>query len=211
MPARLYAPASSTVPASLSSTAATAGASAALARGDHVHPSSNAIAADAGFLAWNFDVALATTGYILNAAGTITAIKVNVPVPILVTYVNVFISVIGATLTAGQSFVALYDTSKNLLSTSADQAAVFAGTTGLKAIALGTPQAIGPGTYYVAIWSNGTTMPTFRSAANLASANTNLSAAASRWATADTGRTTTAPATLGAFTALAGTPWVAFT
>lgn len=206
----LYPGASTTVPAANSSTAAIAGTSGNYARSDHAHPTSNVTAGDANFLAWNYDIAMGSASYILSASGTITAIKVNVPTAITVTNINVYLSVIGATLTAGQSFVALYGTSKNLLSASADQAATFAGTTGLKTIALGTPQAISAGTYYVAIWSNGSTMPSFRSAFNSVSANTGLSAANSRWATADTGITTTGPSTLGSFTAIAGTPWVAF-
>lgn len=212
MPARLYIPPSSTLPASQSSTAATAGVSTAYARGDHAHPSLGQLAEDQGFLVWNYDIALAGSGALLTASGTILTIKILVPTPKLVTYINLWVQAVGVTLTSGQSFVALYDSSKNLIagSQSADQSVAFVST-GLKAIALTTPASIAAGTYYVAVWSNGSTMPAFRSAANVSSVNANLSAATSRWATANTSITTTAPSSLTTFTAVALSPWVAFT
>lgn len=204
----LYNPASQTVPVGNSATAATAGTSGTYARGDHVHPRYNFDATDAGFLAWNYDIALGTGSFALPGTGLTYVMKVQVPVACTVTNIVVYLSVIGVTLTAGQSFVALYDGSKNKLSTSADQAATFAGTTGFKSIPLSVAQAISPGSYFVVVWANGSTMPSFRAAFSSASANTNLSAANSRWATADSSITTSGPATLGTLTASASSVWV---
>lgn len=209
MPGSLYQPASNSVPQPGSSTAAAAGSSAAYARGDHKHPRYVPDALDHGYLAWNYDISTGSTSYILTASGTITVCKLPIPIAMTVTNVVVFLSVLGATLTAGQSFIALYDPSKNWVVQTADLAATFSGTTGEKVIPFTSPQSIAAGTYWLAIWSNGTTMPSFRSKSNLSSANAGLSAANSRWATANTGVTTTAPASLGAFTAVAGTPWIA--
>lgn len=212
MPTRIFAGPSSSVPASPSSTAATPGTSGTYARGGHAHPSYATLPGDQGFLAWNYDIAMAGTGSQLTASGTILVAKLNVPVAILATYVNLWVQAVGATLTSGQSKVALYDSSKNLVagSTSADQSTAWTST-GLKAIALGTPASLAAGTYYVAMWSVGTTMPAFRGVANVSSVNANLLAADSRWATANTSITTTAPSSLGAFTAAALSPWVGLT
>jgi hypothetical protein len=212
MGGRLYNAPSSITPAANSGTAATAGTAGTFARGDHAHPSYNPLPGDQGFLAWNYDIAMAGSGSQLTASGTILVAKLNVPVATLVTYINLWVQAVGATLTSGQSKVALYDSSKNLVSgsTSADQSTAWTST-GLKAIALGTPASLAPGTYYIAMWSVGSTMPAFRSVANVSSVNANLLAADSRWATANTSITTTAPSSLGAFTAVALSPWVGLT
>ncbi len=202
---------SATIPVTNSPTAATAGTVGTYATGNHAHPAYNLQPADCNFSAWNFDPALAQTGFILPANGTVVAIKVNVPIALTVTNINLYLSVAGSVLTSGQNFVALYGTSKELLSQSADQTASgFVGAVGIRTIALSAAQAVAAGTYYVAIWGNGAVLPTFRSSFNNASANLGLAAATSRWATADTSITTTGPSTLGTFTAVAGSPWVAF-
>jgi hypothetical protein len=83
------------------------------------------------------------------------------------------------------------------------------GTTGMKTMALTSAQAVPAGYFYVALWANGTTRPTIRSAANnSASINGVLSAANSLWATADSSVTTTAPSSLGTFSADNNARWV---
>ncbi|MFG3154219.1 hypothetical protein ACGF7W_19495 [Streptomyces sp. NPDC048219] len=74
---------------------------------------------------------------------------------------NILVGVVtaGATLTAGQNVVGLYNSSGTLLATSADQSTAWTST-GLKTAAI-TPQTLAVGSYYVAILANGTTRPVF--------------------------------------------------
>jgi len=106
----------------------------------------------------------------------------------------------GSGLTAGQCFAALYDSGKNLLQTTADQSGTW-NSGGIKNMTISS-QAVSAGKLYVGWFYNGTTPPRFL--ANTSGTNVvngQLSAANSRFATADTGRTTTMPGSLGAFTA----------
>ena len=65
------------------------------------------------------------------------------------------------------------------------------------------------GKYYCAIFQNGTTLAILKAPANTGVVNGNLAAASSKFASADTGRTTTFATTLGTFTAFSGANWFA--
>jgi len=128
-------------------------------------------------------------------------VKIKVPEATTVTSICAYLYG-GVTLTANQCKAALYDGSKALLGTTADQSGNWGGTGGYQEMAIsGGPVAISAGYAYAAFWFNGTTGPQVCALLSGTPCNFGLSAANSRWATADTGRTTTAPATLGAFTA----------
>lgn len=163
---------------------------------------------DYGFLAANMPIGVLTGGNSLTSNGLVFVMKLRTDVPITVTNLHIFVSSAGSGLTSGQNFGALYDASKNLLAQTTDQTTPW-GSTGMKTMALTSSQAVAAGYFYVALWSNGTTRPTIRSAANNSSAiNGVLSTANSLWATADSSITTTAPSTLGAFTADSNARWV---
>jgi hypothetical protein len=73
----------------------------------------------------------------------------------------VYVVTAGSSLTSGQNFAALYDSSKNLVGITADQATAW-GTTGEKVMALTTPYVVtAPGLFKGAMWSVGTTPPAF--------------------------------------------------
>jgi hypothetical protein len=59
------------------------------------------------------------------------------------------------------------------------------------------------------MFQNGTTAAILKAPANTSAVNGNLSAANSKYFTADTGRTTSFPTTLGTFTARSGADWFA--
>lgn len=61
----------------------------------------------------------------------------------------------GSSLTSGQNFVAIFDSSGNQVAISADQTTAF-GSVGLKTVSMTSPYAAQPGGYYVAILTNGT-------------------------------------------------------
>lgn len=191
---------SSSLP-TLVTTGGTAGSATTYSRSDHQHPSRELTADDYGLIAWNFPSVNCAGGQALPTAGTIQTIRVNVPVATTITNIVMVINAAGSALTSGQCFAALANSAKTVLSTTADQSTPWAST-GVKVMALGTPQAVAAGTYYIAVFFNGTTGPAFGRTGTVPGAgNLSIAAASSFHATADTGRTTTMPASLGAFTA----------
>lgn len=163
------------------------------------------VPADHGALGWSFDPADAQGGTIVATAGRVEVVRVRATAA-LVTNVNLHVTVAGGTLTANQCLAALYTDAGTLLAASGNQATAWQST-GMKACALTAPQAVTPGQWYrVAFYANGTTLPTFARAAALGAVgsdliNYGLSAPGLRFSTADTGRTTTMPGTLGTQTA----------
>ena len=162
------------------------------------------------YVAMAYDPLLCTTQTALGANGTVYVTKLWVPVGTITNIVCV-VGTAGATLTANQCYAALYNDSKAFVDKTANQATAWTST-GLKTMALGG------GAYsnttarymYVVFWANGTTRPAFiRAPGGNAAINGALSAANARWASANTGITTTEPATLGTFTATAVPYWAA--
>jgi len=179
-------------------------------------PSASAVwgPADQGLIAWNYDTAMTGGGSAaLATAGTLYVQAVKLPAAASVTNILAELIVNGATLTSGQCFAALYQGAGGaLLGTTADQSTAWgAGAPSLITMPIaGGPVTAAAGTLYVALWFNGTTGPTFyRASATTSFINAGKAAAASRWGTADTGKTTTAPSTLGTISAAANTYWVA--
>ena len=164
---------------------------------------------DHNYLTWNYDPIIAqSTSTPLGANGTCYVQKLRIDKTVSVTNINAWVLTAGATLTASQNLAGLYNASKALVGVTGDQSAVW-NSTGHKTMALtGGPFSCAPGYYYVVLMSNGTTRPAFLRATGNAH-NANLTGDSIRWATADTARTTTLPATLGAFTAAANPYWVA--
>jgi hypothetical protein len=163
--------------------------------------------ADHGLATWSFDPAVATSTNV-PVSGTLQVVKVFMPFVSTVTNILLSVGTGGSTLTASDSRCALYNGAGTLLSGSADQSASWTSA-GLKTIALTTQQTnLAAGTYYVTFWSVGTTPPAFRTGLNSTTVNVGLSAANSRYATADTGLTTTPPNPLGTLTALSASYWV---
>lgn len=167
--------------------------------------------ADHGYLTWAYDVAYSSgTAVALATAGTIYTIRLHNPVARNVTNIVTYLSAAGSSLTSGQCFASLFraDTGA-LLGTTADQTTAW-GTTGLKTMAIsGGPVAAPAGDLIVGMWFNGTTGPAPFRTNGVALINAGLAAAASRWGTADTSRTTTAPSTLATIAAANTAYWAA--
>lgn len=167
--------------------------------------------ASVGFAGWSADPALASAVALLVTGGTLYGVRLVVPVTAPVSSVVVFVTTAGTVLTSAQCKAAVFDAAGTLVDTTVDQAAGW-GSTGLKTMTLaGGAATLTAGTYQVVLWFNGTIGPTFAAvSASLATALVNAGAVSPsmRYFSADTGRTTTAPATLGTQTAVALTPWV---
>ncbi len=168
-----------------------------------------ASAADHGYAAWTTDPLSASVATPILTNGLMYVARLKLAAAATVSTVSVYVTTGGTTLTSGQSRLALFDASRVLLATSADQSAAWA-TAGLKAAAV-TPQALPAGYCFVGLWANGVALPTLACGTSLAAGlvNAGLSAPNLRFATADTGLTTTAPGTVGAMTAAAASIWVA--
>lgn len=142
-----------------------------------------AMASDHGLLAWNYDWAAATNTN-ATTAGTLYLMRVNIRVSF--TWTNVWFAVQAAgSGTSTGTFTGLYSSAGSLLSGSSDMVASLTST-GVKSVALTTPQSVSAGTFvWVAILTNlSVTQPTLqRSTNNVNVPNINLSAATARFTT----------------------------
>lgn len=188
-----------------------AGSAGQVSDAGHIHGRSWAAPEDWGLLGFAYPPDGFTQASPTPTAGVAQVAKVRVAKTTTIANIHLYVSTAGSGLTAGQCFASLHSPTKVLLGTTADQAAAWASTgnktMGLTAQSAGSLTSLPPGDYYVAWWSNGTTPPQMARAGGIALVNVNLSAANSRYSTADTGLTTTAPNPLGTMTALSVACW----
>jgi hypothetical protein len=156
--------------------------------------------ADLGYSAWTQDPNSCRDNSALTTAGRVQLTRlIRVPAG-TITNIEMCVVTIGATLTAGQNFAALYSVATGaLLGTTADQAAAWV-VAGSKTMAIsGGAISWGGGDLWVAVFYNGTTGPAFLRSLSGASANGKAAAASARFTrdSVNTGRTTTMPGTLG--------------
>lgn len=157
-------------------------------------PPAGAQPSDQNLIAWSYDPALASNSTALSATGVLHLVRVNLRYAATITNVLYQVNTVGSSLTAGECFVGIYDSTGTLRGTSASQSTAWAATTGLYTTALTAPYAAPAGTYYVAILANGTTGPALARSNGLAGAgatlNAGLTAATYRAATNGSGNTT---------------------
>jgi hypothetical protein len=112
-------------------------------------------------LAWTFDPANVANG-VQTSAGVLYTAKVTLRSAATISKLWVIVTTAGATLTADQNFLALYNSAGTRVGVTASQHTAFASAQILGAD-LTTPYAASAGAYYVGILSNGSTQPTFLS------------------------------------------------
>jgi hypothetical protein len=143
------------------------------------------LASDQNLLAWSYDPAVPGASS-SPTGGTIQLIRLILRTPALVTNVLAHVATAGSGLTAAQNLAGLYTAAGALLSGTADQTASW-GSTGLKTMALTTPQNLAAGNYYAALLSVGTTPPQFSRSGGLTAEanllNAGLASSAARFAT----------------------------
>ena len=154
--------------------------------------------ADYGYLAWTSDPGLIQTGIILPTAGLSQITTVKIPYAMTVTKIVLGLATAGGTLTSGQCFCALYQ-GGNLLQTSTDRSAAWVGTGGVTTATI-TSQALTAGYAQIAIWANGTTLPSFARTASGAANYVFTGTNPVRFASGPGSLTTTAPSSLGTLT-----------
>jgi hypothetical protein len=165
-----------------------------------------------GYVEWNYDPVIGGTGT-APTSGTVYVMKVSAQSGGSVSNIVLTItSSAGVSLTAGQNFAALYDSTGARVGVTADQSSAWTSN-GLKTMALvGGPFTLRAGSdYYVALLSNGTTTASFmRSGTNLTAPNANQANALQRFSTNGTGTSLPSSLTLSSNTGTgAATFWVA--
>ena len=195
-------------PESTGAIAKAVGTSTQYARADHMHGRTGFTGVDLGYIAQNFDlIYCGSVGTILPTAGTVNVLALHLADAASVTNVLLYVTAAGSVLTSGQCFAGLFQ-GGTLIGATATQHTAWQST-GLKTMALASgPFAVAAGTVYVALFANGTTMPMFANAGAFV-VNGALAATASRFGTADTGRTTTFAGTLGTIAAGPASYWAA--
>ena len=164
--------------------------------------------AEYGLISWAYDPSLASAANLLAAGGTVYGVRLKVDQESTITNTHVIVTAAGVTLTAGQCFAAVYQNNA-LLGTTASQDVAWT-TTGFKTMALASPVVVARGDVTVAFFANGTTLPTLaRTTGSSFLHNLGLATPNFRYHSADTGRTTTMPATLGAQSGLNVAYWAA--
>lgn len=142
-------------------------------------------------VAWTYDPSHAVNAIQLTG-GTIYLAKLHVTRTVSVTKLYWWMSVAGATVTAGQNFGGLYGSDGTRLVT-ADADATVTATAGLQTLTISSTALTAGSFYWAALVFNATTRPTIQygSGATGASTVTNvgLTAATFRYATAGTGQT----------------------
>lgn len=146
--------------------------------------------------------------------GFISMIRIQVAQAATINNIWTCQTAVGATLTAGQNSMGIYDANGNLLGTTADLTTRWTTDLDLQSYALTSPISVGPGNYYVAINANGTTRPTFMRGLSSGATPNFLSAgltnATQAWGVF-TGGATSLPATLNfaTRTSLSAAYWAA--
>lgn len=164
------------------------------------------IAMDHGYKSWAFDPVVAF-GTAAPTSGVLQLVKMPLRAPTSISSVSVVVNTVGATLT--NVGFALYTAAGALITSSVNAngatAAAFQTGTGEKVVTFTAQTISAP--FYLGFWFAGTTIPILhKSNAGASVANVKLAAPNFRWAVANTGLTTAAPATLGTQTT-GPNPW----
>jgi len=165
----------------------------------------------AGLAGWTYDPVAAQTGGISLISGRVYLAKVTAAFDGTVSKLYIRLQTAGATLTANQNFAGLYDTSGNLLGSTAAGAidAALVGALGLLTFTFATPVTTQAGqSYFIAILQNGTTPAKFQCGSNSSDAaliNLNDNRFMQTTSTAQT----SLPATLPAVTTSVESLWAA--
>lgn len=171
-----------------------------------------------GLLGWAYDpVAAADNELITATAGTLHVTSVYVPEACQIKNILMMLTKKGATLTASQCGLGLFESgTRKLLSSVAIAELITAWEGADKAVVslpLVVPQSVAAGKVFVGWYYNGTTAPSFalalKAANDEAIVNAGKTANASRFATADTGLTTALPNPTAALVADTAAYWAA--
>jgi len=154
-----------------------------------------------GLLAWTFDPVVASGTAILAGAGTLHVIKIPVLEATRISNIHMWMTTKGATLTASENGLGLFDQTRKLIGKAAIASTITAweGSTGEVKLALEEAVNVSSGSLYVGAYYKGTTAPTFAAApSTIGVVNANVKESGSRFFTGDTSLTTALPSTITA-------------
>jgi len=161
---------------------------------------------DQSLAGWSFDPVLAVNTSILPSAGVMHMARVAIPNGATITNILMDVTTAGAGLTS--SGAAIYQNGV-LLGQTADQSTNWT-TTNTKTMPLsGGPITAASGYIYIAVWANGTTLPTLARATGRSNINVGTVSTNYRFASSGSSITTTPPATLGSLAASSVSWWLA--
>lgn len=164
---------------------------------------------DHSLIGWTFDPVLVQSGTVLPTSGLAHVARVQVLSGVL-TNVHFHFTAGGSGLTG--AYVSIHNDAGALIGASAVTADLSSswGSGGFKTCALSVAQGVTPYAWYrILWWFTGTTGPTFSRAVNSSSAIVNAGLSSGyRYATADSGLTTTPPNNIGTMTGGATAWWV---
>lgn len=162
-----------------------------------------------GLIAWSMDPSQAANPLALPG-GSIIFIGLQIAANVTANNIVLPIGTAGATLTADQNLVGLYDAAGNRVAISADQSANWLSN-GIKTIPFLVPADLTPGVYYAAVLSVGTTPITITRETNLAIGTINVGLTAATARVAELAGQTTLPASVtpSSRTLFTSSPWIA--
>lgn len=114
---------------------------------------------DYGFISWTFDLSEAPASATIVLGGYLFVTKIPIPVATTITNLHLAIATGGSGLTSGQCLAGLYQNG-NLLASTGNQSTAWT-TSGIKTMALSSPQSVSAGYVYIGWHCNGTTSPVF--------------------------------------------------
>ncbi len=159
---------------------------------------------DQSLISWSFDPTIASSTSILPSAGVMHLARLPINSPTTVTNILLDVTTAGAGLTSAGA--AIYQNGI-LLGQTADQSANWT-TTNSKTMALsGGAISVATGYVYVAVWANGTTLPTLARGVGRSNINIGTSSSNYRFASSGSGITTTPPTNLGTLAASSLSWW----
>lgn len=157
---------------------------------------------DYNFVAWTFDIINAANSAALES-GEMFVTRLKIQSSQDINRAHFIVSQSGSGL--ANAYAAIYQDG-NLLGQSANAATAFQSTGG-KTLTFSSPISVNAGYIDVGLWITGTSMPSIGRAGQLSGTADFLTGDDSRYATANTGLTTTAPSTLGTKTVSALSVW----
>lgn len=147
---------------------------------------------DLGYIAWSFDPGVIIAGQSGLTSGTVHMFRLEVRRQATINTISIGIQTAGASLTVGQNFAGIYDSNGTLLRSTADQSTAWTSI-GVIAMPLTTPLLVNPGSYHVALLTNGGTPPSLSRGAGATTVgpiqNAGTTVSNARWANDGVGQT----------------------
>jgi len=147
---------------------------------------------DLGFLTWSFDPGNTIVGQSALTSGTVHMFRMDIRKQTTISNIVIGIQTVGSGLTVGQCLAGIYDSTGTLLRSTGDQSIAWTSL-GVITMPLTAALPLNPGTYHVALLSNGGTPPSLARGAGATTVgpilNAGTTVSTARWGNGPTGQT----------------------